>query len=441
MALDLALRRIVRDGELEVIGANGRVRRFGRPRAHRGPVRVRFTSDRAEWAIARSPALGAGEGFMNGGLVIEEGDILDLIDLVTFNLRWDRNNPVRTALWRQARIAAWFDQLNWARRSRRNVAHHYDLDDRLFDLFLDVERQYSCAYYSDPANDLERAQRDKLSHIAAKLALAPGQRVLDIGCGWGGLALHLNRVADVDVLGVTLSEEQLLAARRRAAEAGVADRVRFELVDYRRVEGSFDRIVSVGMLEHVGAPHYRTFFDKVAALLAPDGVALIHTIGRVDGPGATDPSTARYIFPGGYAPALSQLLPAIERAYLWPTDIETLRLHYAYTLEDWYDRGVAHRDEIVALYDERFFRMWLFYLAGAICAFRHDGHVNYQIQLTRRRDALPITRDYIAEAEKRLRSVADVRSTGQVDVSAARPTRLIHPPTASAAAAPATSAA
>ncbi|MGW8188958.1 MULTISPECIES: SAM-dependent methyltransferase [Sphingomonas] len=416
IGLDALLRRVVVDGELVVHGSDGRTRRYGRPRPNRRPVAVRFASRRAERAVARNPALGAGEAFMDGGLEILEGDVLDLLDLVTFNLRWDRDNPTRRALWRHARIAALWDQWNWARRSKRNVAHHYDLDGRLYDLFLDADRQYSCAYFVDPGDSLERAQAAKKAHIAAKLALAPGQRVLDVGCGWGGLALHLHAVAGVDVLGVTLSEEQLAVARARAAAAGVADRVRFELVDYRAVEGRFDRIVSVGMLEHVGLPHYRAFFDKVADLLTPDGVALIHTIGRADGPGATDPWTAKYIFPGGYAPALSQLMPAIERSWLWATDIETLRLHYAYTLEEWYARAVAERDRIVRLYDERFHRMWLFYLAGAICAFRNDGHVNYQIQLARRRDALPITRDYMAEAERRYLSArVDVPPAGAFD--------------------------
>lgn len=419
--LDFVLRRIVREGELEVVGASGPVRRFGRPRVGRDPVRVRFATRRAEWAVARNPALGAGEAWMSGAMTVEDGDLLDLLDLIAYNLRWDRDNATRVALWRQARVAAHIDQWNWARRSRRNVAHHYDLGDRLYALFLDPEWQYSCAYYADPGNDLERAQRDKLAHLASKLALVPGQRVLDIGCGWGGLALYLNRVADVDVLGVTLSEDQLRVARERAARAGVADRVRFELVDYREVRGQFDRIVSVGMLEHVGLPHYRAYFDKIAELLAPDGVALVHTIGRVDGPGATDPWTARYIFPGGYAPALSQLLPAIERAYLWPTDVETLRLHYAYTLEDWYDRVAAAREELIALHDERFYRMWRFYLAGAICAFRHDGHVNYQIQLTRRRDALPITRDYMTVAEGYLRAAQRPEWHGDTAISVEEP--------------------
>jgi cyclopropane-fatty-acyl-phospholipid synthase len=251
-----------------------------------------------------------------------------------------------------------------------------------------------------PDTSLEEAQRAKKAHIAAKLDLRPGQRVLDIGCGWGGLALYLHRIADVDVLGITLSEEQLAVARQRAEAAGVGDRVTFELRDYRTVSGTFDRIVSVGMFEHVGPPHYRTFFDRCRSLLAGDGVMLLHTIGRADGPAPTDKWLARYIFPGGYVPALSQIAPAIEDARLWITDIETLRLHYAYTLSHWYDRVVAARQEIVALYDERFFRMWQFYLAGAITAFRHDGHLNFQIQLSRRREALPVTRDYMAQAER-----------------------------------------
>lgn len=234
---------------------------------------------------------------MSGAMTIEEGEILDLLDLVAYNLRWDRENGTRVALWRQARFATRFDQWNWARRSKRNVAHHHDLGDSLYAHFLDAQWQYSCAYYVDPANDLEHAQRDKLAHIAAKLLLTPGQRVLDIGCGWGGLALYLNRVAGVDVLGITLAEDQLRVARQRAEEAGVAGRVRFELLDYRALTGSFDRIVSVGMLEHVGVPHYREYFDKIAGLLTPDGVALVHTIGRVDGPARPTPGPPATSFP------------------------------------------------------------------------------------------------------------------------------------------------
>jgi cyclopropane-fatty-acyl-phospholipid synthase len=289
--------------------------------------------------------------------------------------------------------------LNWERQSKRNVAHHYDLNDRLYDLFLDADRQYSCAYFTGPDIGLEQAQADKKAHIAAKLHLKPGQRVLDIGCGWGGMALYLNRVADVDVLGITLSEEQLKVARRRAQAAGVADRVKFELIDYRAVTGVYDRIVSVGMFEHVGTPHYATFFARCRELLADDGVMLLHTIGRMGVPGRTDAFTLKYIFPGGYNPALSEIITASEKSRMIAADVETLRLHYAKTLDIWYDRTVAAHDALVELYDERFYRLWTFYLAGARAAFVHGNLCNYQIQYIRRRDTLPITRDYMAAAE------------------------------------------
>ncbi|WP_419816316.1 class I SAM-dependent methyltransferase [Glacieibacterium sp.] len=403
--LNRVFSRMIRDGDLRVIDHLGVEHRYGKPSDTIAPATMRLTTAATARALAFSLPLGASEGFMDGRLVMERGDINDLVNLVTYNVRWSRDNPVRFALWRQAAFAGWLGQFNQAARAKRNVAHHYDLSDRLYDLFLDKDRQYSCAYYTDPGNTLEQAQADKLAHIAAKLDLKPGQKVLDIGCGWGGLALYLNRVAEVHVTGVTLSEEQLKVARERAAAAGVSDQVKFELIDYRALTGPYDRIVSVGMFEHVGLPQYRTYFDKIHALLADDGVALVHTIARADGPGATDPFTVKYIFPGGYAPALSQIVPAVEKAWLWITDIEILRLHYALTLEDWYRRCVAHKAEIVALYDERFYRMWLFYLAAATAAFRNDGHMNVQVQLTKRRDALPLTRDYMAAAEQRYRAL------------------------------------
>ena len=363
---------------------------------------VRLTDRKVGFDILKSPSLGVGEAYMDGRLVVEDGTILDLLAMVQDSNRWEDAAEAR-ALGRDLKRLFRKLKRNTPSRSRRNVAHHYDLRDELYELFLDDDKQYSCAYFTDPDNSLERAQADKKAHIAAKLALEPGQRVLDIGCGWGGMALYLNWVADVDVLGVTLSEEQLKIARARAEAAGVSGRVRFELIDYRQVTGRFDRIVSVGMFEHVGPPYYRTFFDKCRDLLAPDGVMLLHTIGRADGPGATDPWLTRYIFPGGYVPALSQIMPAIERSYLWVTDIEALRLHYAYTTAAWYERVTAHEAEITGLYDARFFRMWQFYLAGAVAAFRHDGHLVFQIQLTRKRDAVPIVRTYMEREERRLR--------------------------------------
>ncbi|WP_156680316.1 SAM-dependent methyltransferase [Sphingomonas profundi] len=404
--IDRMLGRLVRRGELRVIDAAGRLHDVGTPDPGRPRVTIRLADRRVGLDIVRHPRLGAAEAFIDGRLIIEEGDIAGLIDLIRANGAWEKPGPSLAAPnplrrhWGNAR--ARLDRFNWGAKSRRNVAHHYDIGDRLYDLFLDADRQYSCAYFTDPANTLEQAQADKKAHIAAKLALKPGQRVLDIGCGWGGMALYLNRVADVDVLGITLSEEQLRTARRRAEEAGVSDRVRFELIDYRDVTGVFDRIVSVGMFEHVGPPHYRRFFLKCRSLLADDGVMLLHTIGRMGGPGTTDAFTSKYIFPGGYNPALSEIVAASESVKLIAADIETLRLHYAYTLKHWYDRTVAARAAIVALYDERFYRMWTFYLAGARAAFLHGGMCNYQIQYIRDRRTLPITRDYLADAERAL---------------------------------------
>ena len=404
--IDRYLSGAIRHGTLTVIDHRGTTKTFGTPLAGWPDVTVRFADGRVARDIALHPDLGAGEAYMDGRLIIEKGDVLDMTSLVYRNNPWERGGSIDAApAWRQAFRTAKgkIDRINWARKSKRNVAHHYDLNDRLYDLFLDADRQYSCAYWTDPADTLEIAQANKLAHIAAKLALKPGQRVLDIGCGWGGMALYLNRVAGVDVLGVTLSEEQYKVATQRAAAAGVEARVKFELIDYRDVAGQFDRIVSVGMFEHVGPASYETFFAKCRNLLSDDGVMLLHTIGRMGSPGVTDSWTAKYIFPGGYSPSLSEIIGASEKASLIATDVETLRLHYAYTLRAWYKRVVAHRAEIEALYDARFFRMWQFYLAGAATSFEGGSMCNFQVQYARRRDTLPITRDYIAVAEAQFR--------------------------------------
>ncbi|MBL0965865.1 class I SAM-dependent methyltransferase [Blastomonas sp.] len=405
--IDRFLARIIRQGTLELTDHQGRTRSFGTAAPGFPDVAIRLADKHVASFIALHPRLGAGEAYMDGRLIIERGDIMQLIQLVRANAPWDKGGelkpkgPLRKLV---KAIGGRIDQINPAGRSQRNVAHHYDLDDRLYDLFLDADKQYSCAYFTDPGNSLGQAQDDKKAHIAAKLALRPGLKVLDIGCGWGGMALYLNRVADVDVLGITLSHEQLKVARRRAEEAGVADRVKFELIDYRALTGSFDRIVSVGMFEHVGVPQYETFFRQCRMLLAQDGVMLLHTIGRMGVPGATDAFTTKYIFPGGYIPALSEIVRASEPSRLIATDVETLRLHYAHTLRQWFQRTVEKRAEIEALYDARFFRMWTFYLAGATAAFEHGGMCNYQLQFARSRHALPITRDYMAEAEAQYRS-------------------------------------
>jgi cyclopropane-fatty-acyl-phospholipid synthase len=279
------------------------------------------------------------------------------------------------------------------------VHHHYDLSGTLYDLFLDIDRQYSCAFFRTDNDSLEVAQDNKKRRIAAKLFLKPGARVLDIGSGWGGMGIYLARVGAGEVHGVTLSTEQHEVSNRRAREAGLADRVKFHLRDYREETGKYDRIVSVGMFEHVGARHYPEFFAKVRDLLTDDGVALLHSIGRSDGPGVTNPWIRKYIFPGGYSPALSEVLPSIEKAGLWVTDVEVLRLHYAKTLREWSRRFQASRDKVKAIYDERFCRMWEFYLAGAEIAFRREGHMNFQIQIAKKVDTLPLTRDYMADWE------------------------------------------
>ena len=404
--IDRFLARSVKRGQLTVTHADGSTSIFGSPDPDFPSVALRFADRGVAGRIVRHPALGAAEAFMDGSLIIEQGDIRDLVKLLKGNNQWGSGGGLKPALPIKLlkQVVHRVDRVNMARRSKRNVAHHYDLSDRLYDLFLDADRQYSCAYFTDPANSLEQAQSDKKAHIAAKLALKPGMKVLDIGCGWGGMALYLHQKTGAEVLGVTLSEEQLKVARRRAEEAGVADKVKFELIDYRHVTGTFDRIVSVGMFEHVGPAHYRTFFRQCRNLLNEDGVMLLHTIGRMGPPGVTDAWTVKYIFPGGYNPALSEIVSANEGLRFILTDVEVLRLHYAYTLDHWYDRTVAARAAIVALYDEPFYRMWQFYLAGAVAAFRYGGMVNYQLQYAKNRHTLPITRDYMIEAERALRT-------------------------------------
>ena len=400
--IDRFFERYVRRGQLSVTYADGSERRFGTPDPTLPDVAIRCVDRGTPGRIVRHPALGAAEAFMDGKLLVTHGDIRDLIGLLKGNTPWERGGGLKPSLPRKLAggVIHRLDRINMARRSRKNVAHHYDLSDRLYDLFLDADRQYSCAYFTDPANSLEQAQADKLAHIAAKLLLAPGMRVLDIGCGWGGLALYLHAKTGAEVLGVTLSQEQLKVARARAEAAGVADKVRFELIDYRHVTGQFDRIVSVGMFEHVGPAHYGAFFRQCHRLLDDDGVMLLHTIGRMGNPGTTDSFTTKYVFPGGYNPALSEIVRGYEGTKFFPTDIEVLRLHYALTIDHWYDRTVAAKDRIVDLYDERFYRMWTFYLAGAAAAFRTGGMCNYQVQLSKQRLTVPLTRDYIGEAER-----------------------------------------
>ena len=397
MAFQAYLQSVIREGDLTVRLPGGREIVLGDGSGP--PVVVRIATARWLARIAANPSMGVGEAYMDGGLVLERGTIHDLADLIGRNAK---HRPLKQAgalsrWWLDRRLMA-----NARRAARRNVAHHYDLSVDFYRRFLDPDMQYSCAYFPRPAVSLEEAQAAKKRHLAAKLLLAPGQKVLDIGCGWGGLALSLVRAAEVQVDGVTLSTEQLATATSRAEAAGLASRARFSLTDYRDVQGRYDRIVSVGMFEHVGRPNYQTYFDQVARLLTDDGVAVVHSIGRADGPSFTQPWIAKYIFPGGYIPSLSEVLPRVEQAGLVVTDIEILRLHYAETLKAWRERFAAHREEIAAFYDERFCRMWEFYLSLSEIAFRYRGHFVFQMQLAKKVDAAPITRDYIARAEARL---------------------------------------
>lgn len=421
--LDRLLRRCIVTGRLQVIWPDGRVSVYtGHPGAGHagaehpgaGPPEREAKMMLGDWGTVRrlvaNPALACGECYMEGGLEPVDCGIYEVLDVLISNLvHAESSQPVVRARALLDRLLRRLSQFNPAGRSRRNVAHHYDLNGRLYSLFLDRDRQYSCAYFASGAETLDEAQAAKKRHIAAKLCLdRPGLEVLDIGCGWGGMALTLARDFGARVTGITLSTEQLAEARARAAAEGLADRVRFELMDYRALDRRFDRIVSVGMFEHVGVPHYDAFFQLVKRCLAPDGVALLHAIGRQGRPQATNKWITKYIFPGGYCPSLSEVLPAVERARLMTTDVEILRLHYAETLRHWRRRFAASRDTIAALYDEPFCRMFEFYLCGSELAFRREGLMIFQMQLTRDVATVPLTRDYIAQGERTPTPVASM---------------------------------
>jgi cyclopropane-fatty-acyl-phospholipid synthase len=396
--LQILLGTFIRRGTFKLTTSVGKTFTFGDGTG--APVSVRFTTRAAEFRLLLDPELRFGESYMDGTLVVEEGTIADVLAIVLGQEAevpdWARPQWLLRYLGR--RLA----QFNPRRRARRNVAHHYDLDGRLYSLFLDADRQYSCGYFETPDTSLDDAQLAKKRHLAAKLVLDRDQRVLDIGCGWGGLGLYLAEFAGAAVTGITLSQEQHAVANERAAEKGLSERARFLLQDYRDVREPFDRIVSVGMFEHVGVGHYESFFQKCAELLGKDGVMVLHSIGRSEGPGVTNPWIAKYIFPGGYIPALSEVLPIIERAGLLVTDIEILRLHYAETLKAWRDRFLAHRENVERIYEPRFVRMWEFYLAASEMSFREQNMMVMQIQLAKRQGVVPTTRNYIADEERRL---------------------------------------
>ena len=401
--LRAALERFIRAGNLRVTTAGGSTFTLGDGTGT--PVAIRFTTRAAERGVLIDPEVKFGEAYMDGTVVVEQGSIAEVLAVVLDQCVGGKPPFWARTQWLLRYLHRRLQQFNPPPRARRNVAHHYDLDGQLYALFLDADRQYSCAYFETPDQSLDDAQLAKKRHLAAKLLIAPGQRVLDIGSGWGGLALYLAETAGGRVTGITLSQEQLALARVRAAERGLSGTAEFRLQDYRDVPDKFDRVVSVGMFEHVGVGFYEAFFRKCAALMEEDGVMVLHSIGRSEGPNVTNPWIAKYIFPGGYIPALSEVLPAIERAGLLTTDIEILRLHYAETLKAWRERFLAHREAVEKLYDARFVRMWEFYLAASEMAFREQDMMVFQVQLTKRQGVVPTTRDYIARETQRLRAL------------------------------------
>ena len=397
------LKSFVRVGVLTVIDADGARHVFGGTPGLTVTMRL---SDRSLYRkLFSNPELHAGEAYMNGTMRFEDGGLRDFLTLFSVNRRALGAYPLQNALRRVSRMLKRFQQANPIGRAQRNVAHHYDLGNEFYALFLDRDMHYSCGYFMAADDSLEDAQRNKCRLLAAKLGLRPGQRILDIGCGWGGLGLYLAGLEDVEILGVTLSREQHALATERARRVGLDDRVKFELRDYREVSGRFDRIVSVGMFEHVGVHHYGEFFAKINELIEDDGLAVLHSIGHMSPPGTASPWLRKYIFPGAYSPALSEVFAAVEQHSLWVTDLEFLRLHYAETLARWCQRFDANRAEIAALYDERFCRMWEFYLISAEMMFRTGSQLVFHMQLARQRDAAPITRDYVTDTQRRYKEI------------------------------------
>ncbi|HEY6334263.1 MAG TPA: cyclopropane-fatty-acyl-phospholipid synthase family protein [Alphaproteobacteria bacterium] len=399
MLLRHLLKRMIESGTLKVVDARGRTHLFGDGQAPFSTIRLHDPA--LHYKLFYNPSLYTGEAYMDGTLTIEEGDLYGFLEIVLYNLNRMERLPAQFKSSLMERPLRPLRTFNPIERAKRNAAHHYDLSNALYDLFLDKDRQYSCAYFSSDNESLDVAQDNKKRHIASKLLLGAGQKVLDIGSGWGGLGMFVARMMDgVDVTGITVSEEQLKVSRARAAAAGLADRVRFELRDYRQETGRYDRVVSVGMFEHVGPSHYASYFAKIKELLTNDGVCLLHSIGRMEPPGGTNAWLQKYIVPGGYTPALSEVLTAVEKVGLWVTDIEILRLHYAKTLREWRRRFMANRDEVRKLYDERFCRMWEYYLASCECAFKYLRQMVFQMQLTKHVEAAPLTRDYMVDWER-----------------------------------------
>ncbi len=394
MYLSNFLNRLIKDDGFELVDANSKSYLIGKPKKE-NPIRLKILNKSLHWKLLINPDLYFGEGYMDGSIVIENGTLTEFLDIALKNAGRDPANSITNVLSKFRRIYRYLTNFNLIGKSKKNVAHHYDISNKFYDLFLDEKRQYSCAYFKNEDDTLETAQNNKIDHIIKKLNLKPNQRVLDIGCGWGTLALDIAKKTQCEVVGITLSENQLEYAQQKAKEMNLENQVEFRLTDYRQLNEKFDRVVSVGMFEHVGRKFYKKYFNKVFDFLNEDGVALIHTIGSINPPRGPQPWITKYIFPGGYTPSLSEVSLPIEKSGLIISDLEVLRAHYAYTLRNWKDRFMNKKGQVLEMFDEKFFRMWEFYLVGCEMAFKWSDQVVFQFQLTKKLKATPITRDYI----------------------------------------------
>jgi len=388
------LRKLIKDDGFELLDANKKSYIIGKPKKEK-PIRLKILDKSLHWKLIINPDLYFGEGYMNGSIIIENGSLTDFLDIALKNVGRDPTNGITNILARFRRVYRYITHFNLIQKSKENVAHHYDISERFYDLFLDAKRQYSCAYFKNENETLEVAQNNKINHIIKKLHLKPNQKVLDIGCGWGTLALDIAKKTQCEVVGITLSENQLEYSKQKAKEMNLENQVDFRLIDYRQLNEKFDRVVSVGMFEHVGRKFYNTYFNKVFDFLNEDGVALIHTIGSINPPRGPQPWITKYIFPGGYTPSLSEVSLPIEKSGLIVSDLEVLRTHYQHTLRHWKNRFMSKKDEVLEMFDEKFFRMWEFYLVGCEMAFKWSDQVVFQFQLTKKLKSTPITRDYI----------------------------------------------
>ena len=388
------LRKLIKEDGFEFVDANSKSYTIGKPKKEH-PIKIKILDKTLHWKLLINPDLYLGEGYMNGSIVIENGTLTDFLEIALKNVGRQPTNTMTNILGRFRRVYRYITNFNLIGKSKENVAHHYDISEKFYDLFLDEKRQYSCAYFKNEDNTLEEAQNNKIDHIIKKLNLKPNQRVLDIGCGWGTLALDIAKKTQCEVVGITLSENQLEYAKQKAKEMNLENQVEFRLADYRQLNEKFDRVVSVGMFEHVGRKFYNKYFSKVFDFLNEDGVALIHTIGSINPPRGPQPWITKYIFPGGYTPSLSEVSLPIEKSGLIVSDIEVLRTHYQHTLRNWKDRFISKKEEVLEMFDEKFFRMWEFYLVSCEMAFKWSDQVVFQFQLTKKFKATPITRDYI----------------------------------------------